>query len=145
MWKTLALSAAIAVGFAGVAMADMIKWTAKLDQAQEGDAKTKVVGATGDASGTLDTATGAMTWKVSWMGLSGDASMMHFHGPAPTGKNAGVLVDIGKISGVVSPSKGMATITPEQVKQVIDGMWYVNIHTAANPGGEIRGQVMPAK
>ena len=145
MLKTLALSAAFALGLGGVALADMINWTAKLDQAQEGDFKTKVDGAMGDASGTLDTATGAMTWEVTWTGLSGDAGAMHFHGPAAMGKNADVLVDMGKISGVKSPSKGTATITPEQVKQVTDGMWYVNIHTAANPGGEIRGQVTPAK
>lgn len=142
MLKTLALSAALALGFAGAALADMVKWSAKLDQAQEGDYKTKVDGAMGEASGTLDTATGAMTWEVTWMGLSGDATMMHFHGPAPMGKNAGVLVNIGTMSGLASPSKGTATLTPDQVKQVMDGMWYVNIHTAANPGGEIRGQVM---
>ncbi|MBI1172890.1 CHRD domain-containing protein [bacterium] len=141
MLKTLALSAALALGLGGAAMADMVKWSAKLDQAQEGDFKTKVAGAMGDASGTLDTATGAMTWDVSWMGLSGDATAMHFHGPAPAGKNAGVLVDIGKASGLKSPSKGSAKLTPDQVKQVMDGMWYVNIHTAANPKGEIRGQV----
>lgn len=142
MFKTLALSAALALGFGGAALADMVKWSAKLDQAQEGDFKTKVDGATGAATGTLDTATGAMIWQVTWSGLSGPATMMHFHGPAPMGKNAGVLVNIGNIAGLTSPSKGSATITPDQVKQVLDGTWYVNIHTAANPAGEIRGQVM---
>jgi hypothetical protein len=36
----------------------------------------------------------------------------------------------------------MATLTPEQATQLLGGQWYVNIHTEANPGGEIRGQVM---
>jgi hypothetical protein len=145
MLRTLALSAALAVCFGGAALADTVKWSAKLDQAQEGDFKTKVDGAKGDASGTLDTMTGAVTWEVTWSGLSGNATMMHFHGPAPAGKNAGVLVDLGKISGVTSPAKGKTTITPDQVKQVMDGVWYVNVHTAANPGGEIRGQVLVTK
>ena len=145
MFRTLALSTALAVSFGGAAMADMVKWTAKLDQAQEGDFKTKVADAMGEAAGTLDTATGAMTWEVTWKGISGDAAAMHFHGPAAMGKNAGVLVDMGKISGMKSPSKGTATITSDQVKQVMDGMWYVNVHTAANPAGEIRGQVLTTK
>ena len=145
MFRTLALSTALAVSFCGAAMADMVKWSAKLDQAQEGDFKTKVDAATGTASGTLDTMTGAMTWEVTWSGLSGDAAAMHFHGPAPAGKNADVQVDIGSISGLKSPSKGTDKITADQVKQVTDGMWYVNVHTAANPKGEIRGQVLTTK
>jgi hypothetical protein len=142
MLKTLALSAALALGFCGAALADVVKWSAKLDQAQEGDFKTKVDGAMGSATGTLDTTTGAMTWSVTWMGLSGPATMMHFHGPAAMGKNAGVAVNIGSMSGLASPSAGTGTLTPDQVKQVMGGMWYINVHTAANPGGEIRGQVM---
>lgn len=145
MLRTLVLSTALAACFGGAALADVVKWTAKLDQAQEGDFKTKVDAAKGEASGTLDSTTGAITWEVTWSGLSGDATMMHFHGPAPLGKNAGVLVDMGKVSGMKSPSKGTATISPDQVKQVMDSMWYVNVHTAANPGGEIRGQVLIAK
>ncbi len=141
MLGKLALSAALALGLAGSAYAETVNWTAKLDQAQEGDNKAPAPNAKGEAMGTLDTTSGAMTWTVTWDGLTGAAKAMHFHGPAPMGKNAGVLVDIGKISGLTSPSKGEATISPEQIKQVQDGMWYINIHTPSNPGGEIRGQV----
>ena len=40
-----------------------------------------------------------------------------------------------------SPIKGEATLTPEQATDLQAGKWYFNIHTAANKGGEIRGQV----
>jgi len=42
---------------------------------------------------------------------------------------------------LTSPIVGQATLTPAQVDQVKQGLWYVNLHTAANPGGELRGQV----
>ncbi|HJY16032.1 MAG TPA: CHRD domain-containing protein, partial [Xanthobacteraceae bacterium] len=41
--------------------------------------------------------------------------------------------------------KGEATLTPEQAQQLSAGELYINVHTAAHPGGEIRGQVMPPK
>ena len=46
---------------------------------------------------------------------------------------------------VPNPIKGSATLTPEQAQQFTAGEWYVNVHTQANPGGEIRGQVIPPK
>ena len=72
-------------------------------------------------------------------GLSGPATAAHFHGPAETGKNAGVAVAIPNATS--SPVEGSATLTDAQAADLIAGKYYVNIHTAANPGGEIRGQV----
>ncbi len=37
--------------------------------------------------------------------------------------------------------EGTATLTDAQTAELMDGKWYVNVHTAANKGGEIRGQV----
>jgi hypothetical protein len=65
--------------------------------------------------------------------------MAHFHGPAPVGVNAGVIVPVK--GSVASPIRGEATLTPEQSADLLAGKWYFNVHTAANPGGEIRGQV----
>ena len=50
-----------------------------------------------------------------------------------------------KGAAVSNPIKGQATLTPEQAQQMMAGEWYINVHTQANPGGEIRGQVMPPK
>jgi hypothetical protein len=46
---------------------------------------------------------------------------------------------------VANPIKGEATLTPEQAQQFTAGEWYINVHTQANPNGEIRGQVLPPK
>jgi hypothetical protein len=103
-------------------------------------------GATGKADLTYDPATRVLTWNVSYSGLSGPATMAHFHGPAMQGKNAPPVVWLSEKGAAVSdPIKGQATLTPEQAQQMTAGEWYINVHTQANPGGEIRGQVMPPK
>jgi CHRD domain len=85
--------------------------------------------------------TAVLTWTVTYSGLSGPATAAHFHGPAPAESTAGVV--LGFKGSVESPIKGMATLTPEQSKDLLAGKWYVNIHTKANPGGEVRAQVIP--
>jgi len=100
----------------------------------------------GTATLTYDPATRRLTWSVTFSGLSSDATMAHFHGPATTGKNAGVLIWISKQrTPPASPITGETTLTPEQAQQFMAGDWYVNVHTKEHPGGEIRGQVMPPK
>ena len=79
-----------------------------------------------------------LTWKGSYTGLTGPATAAHFHGPAETGKNAGVAVPIAPAT---SPLEGSATLTDAQAADLMAGKWYVNVHTAANKGGEIRGQL----
>jgi hypothetical protein len=88
---------------------------------------------------TYDTQTKQLKWKVSYSGLSGPATAAHFHGPAEPGKNAGVMIPIQNIA--TSPAEGSATLTDAQAADLMGGRLYVNVHTAANPGGEIRGQV----
>ncbi len=44
-------------------------------------------------------------------------------------------------NATASPAQGSATLTDEQAADLMAGKYYVNVHTAANPGGEIRGQV----
>lgn len=141
MLKTLAVATAIAATLSAPAMAKVLKWSATLDQAQETAAKVKAPDAAGTATGTLDTVKRIITWDVSWNHLSGRATGVHFHGPAGPGKNARVLVNIGKDSGLKTPTKGHVKLTAKAVKAIEQGLWYVNVHTKANPGGEIRGQV----
>lgn len=95
----------------------------------------------GEAEIWLNKQTNLLKWKVTYSGLTGPATMAHLHGPAAAGVNAGVVVPFA--TPVTSPIEGQATITPAQAKELTSGLWYVNIHTAANRGGEIRGQVLP--
>ena len=101
---------------------------------------------TGSADLTYDPATRVLTWNLTYSGLSGPATMVHFHGPAAAGKNGPPVIWLSEKGAAVSdPIKGQATLTPEQSQQMTAGEWYINVHTQANPGGEIRGQVMPPK
>ena len=95
--------------------------------------------ATGTADVTFDTATKLLTWKVTYSGLTGPATMAHFHGPGEAGKNAPVVVPIpNPASGV----DGSATLNDAQTADLLAGKYYINVHTDANKGGEIRGQVV---
>jgi hypothetical protein len=98
----------------------------------------------GMLTGTLDTATNEFKYHVEYSDLTGPAVAAHFHGPAAAGANAKPQVPV-KADSLTSPIDGKATITAEQAKDLLDGKWYFNVHTSANPGGEIRGQVMKAE
>ena len=86
-----------------------------------------------------DNASKKLSWKITYSGLSGPATAAHFHGPAEAGANAGVAVAIPNAG--TSPVEGSATLTDAQAADLMAGKYYINVHTAANPGGEIRGQV----
>jgi len=134
MYATLAFAASVA--FSGPAFAE--KFKATLDGKSEVPANTSA--GKGTAEIDYDAASKKMTYKLTYSGLSGPATAAHFHGPAEAGKNAGVAVPIANAG--TSPVEGSATLTDAQAKDLMDGKLYVNVHTAANPGGEIRGQVM---
>ncbi len=92
---------------------------------------------TGTLTATYDTTTKKLSWNGSYSGLTGPATAAHFHLGDP-GKNGGVVVPI---TPATSPLQGSATLTDAQATDLLAGKWYVNVHTAANKGGEIRGQV----
>ena len=96
----------------------------------------------GQLAATYDTDTRTLTYGVTYSGLTGPATAAHFHGAAPVGKNAGVMVPIN--GDLASPLKGTVTLTDDQAKALTGGDMYFNIHTAANKGGEMRGQVVKA-
>ena len=121
-----------------------INLTATLDTAQEIPAPTGVpAGAGGSAHVAYDPDTNTLGWMIEWDDLSGPATGMHFHGPAGFGETAGVQVNVGNISGLSSPSIGSTQISDELASELTNGQWYLNIHTAANGPGEIRGQLVP--
>ena len=133
MLATLALGAAVT--FAGPAFAEKMKAT--LDGKSEVPPTTSA--GTGTADIDYDAATKKLSWKVTYSGLTGPATAAHFHGPAGPADKAGVAVAIP--NATTRPVEGSAMLTDAQAADLTAGKYYVNIHTAANPGGEIRGQV----
>lgn len=125
---------------AGTASAEQMEMTIELS----GDQQNPPVetDATGQAEVTFDTETRQLSWEMEHSGLSGDATAAHFHGPADPGENADVQVPMPDPS---SGSEGSAELTEEQAEMLMDGKMYINVHTEANPNGEIRGQVTAAQ
>lgn len=130
-----ALALGAAVAYSGAAFADKMKAT--LDAKSEVPPNTSA--ATGTADVDFDPASKKLSWKITYSGLTGPATAAHFHGPGEPGKNAGVAVPISNPG--TSPVEGSATLTDAQAADLVAGKYYINFHTAANPGGEIRGQV----
>jgi hypothetical protein len=127
---------AFAIPFGPCAFAETLTYKVPLTAASEVPANNSK--GVGTADITFDTATKKLTWKVSYSGLTGPATMGHFHGPAEPGKNAGVVL---AFANPASPIQGSTTLTDAQAADFMAGKWYVNVHTSQNKGGEIRGQV----
>jgi hypothetical protein len=100
----------------------------------------KVQSAHGSFTGTL---TGTkLAWKLTWAKLSGPAAAAHIHLGA-MGKAGNVIVPLCTPCGAASGSKsGTATIPASLLKTIQKHGTYVNVHTAKNPNGEIRGQLV---
>jgi hypothetical protein len=142
---TLALSAAPIV-----AGATVFNLTATIDAAQETTCGIASVARGSTPLLTFDDATGTLSWNIVFGTnsptfdngqLNGGAAptAAHFHGPAIPGQTAGVLVGIADLT---SPMTGSAVVAAGQRANLMNGLFYINIHSAACIGGEIRGQVL---
>jgi hypothetical protein len=141
--NTLAATAAITVLMIGTAAnAATEKFMAALTGPMEVPATDSK--GTGTMTATLDTATKMLDYSVTYSGLTGPATAAHFHGPAAPGANAGPVVPVPPAGMMAMMMHGTATLTDAQIADLTAGKWYFNIHTAAHPGGEVRGQVMMA-
>lgn len=116
----------------------------KADLKASSEVPPKDSAGTGTLTATFNTETDEFTYHVEFSGLTGPVAAAHFHGPAAAGVNAKPQLPV-KGTPITSPIEGKATLTAEQAKDLVDGKWYFNLHTAANPGGEIRGQVLKSE
>lgn len=104
---------------------------------------------------SFDTDTSTLTFAIGYgsaagfTDLTGAATAMHIHGPAAAGANAAVLFDLAPVHfAAADPTKGgvifgSVVYTAAQATDLLAGLDYVNIHTATNPGGELRAQLIP--
>lgn len=97
---------------------------------------------TGEVEVRFNEKASSIRWKVSYQGLSGPVTAAHFHGPAGPGQNAGVQLPLA--GNLQSPTlEGEARLTPQQANELMSGHWYLNLHTARHPNGEVRAQLRP--
>ena len=101
--------------------------------------KDAKAGAAGSFTATLDGTT--LKWRLTFKNLSGSATAAHIH-TAPRRVAGPVTVPL--CAPCTSPDSGTTTLTAQQVKDLLAGKQYVNVHTAKNAAGEIRGQITKA-
>jgi CHRD domain len=121
---------------ASAAGAETVHYSARLTSRAE--APPNASKAVGEIQAVLDTDTRLLTYKLTYQGLTGPATAARFQGPAKAGQTAPPTVSADDVS---NPISGNASLTEAQVADLKKGLWYVNIATAANPDGEIRGQL----
>jgi hypothetical protein len=130
-----AWSLALALGFTSVAAL-----AGKMDVKLSGDQEVPPVKSAGSAAGTITIGDdGAVSGSVTATGFTPTAAHIHMAG---AGKNGPVIVPFTKDGDKFGPAAG-AKLTPEQMAAYKAGDLYVNVHSAANPGGEVRAQLKP--
>ncbi len=108
-----------------------------LNGASEVPANTST--ATGNAKLVLDTATKALTVNVTTTGITGTAAHIH---QGAAGANGGVIFPLAEAPAGSGNWTANVTLTDAQLATLMAGGYYINVHSAAKPGGEIRGQIV---
>jgi len=133
--KLSAWTFAVALGVAAAAAS-----AGKMDVKLSGDQEVPPVKSSGSASGTITIGDdGAVSGSVTATGFTPTAAHIHH---AAAGKNGPVIVPFTKEGDKFSAPAG-AKLTADQLKAYKAGELYVNVHSAANPGGEVRAQLKP--
>jgi uncharacterized protein (TIGR03118 family) len=108
-----------------------------------GASQVPEVNTPGTGIGSLSLEGSNLTWNISFSGLSAPATMAHIHAAATATNTAGVALPFTVAPVTSGTISGTAGISTDLVADILNGMAYVNIHTANNPSGEIRGQIVP--
>jgi uncharacterized protein (TIGR03118 family) len=119
----------------------VLPFTAYLDGPSEVPATT----ATGTGIAAFSLEGSNLTYYISFSGLSGPATAGHIHAPYTPITGGGVMVPFAVPSATSGVISGKVLLTQDQLTNMVNGLCYVNIHTSANPGGEIRGQIIPLR
>jgi len=135
-------SSAARAGIAGIALAlcAASAWSADALKLS-GDQEVPPVKTMATGAGTITIAPdGGVSGSVTTTGMNG--TMAHIH-QAAMGKNGPVIVPLTKSGDGTWSVPAGSKLTADQMKAYQAGDLYVNVHTEANKGGEIRAQLKP--
>jgi hypothetical protein len=145
---------ALVLFVSGVANAQTLRFTAALSGANE--TPGIVTGAFGTADVTLDMGTQTLSWIIDVFNMPSGTNNAHFHVAGP-GVAGPTVVNIAFPAGISNDYRLTGSATPTNllvrgdqgirswddfVQSLVGGQVYINIHSAVNGGGEIRGQVL---
>jgi hypothetical protein len=130
-----------ALAIAAVAFGAQVALAADMKVNLSGDQEVPAVKTAAKGSGTITVKDDkTVSGSVTYTGLTATAAHIH---EAPAGKNGGVIIPLTKGTDDTFTVPAGAKLTDAQYEAFKKGDLYVNIHTAANPGGEIRAQLKP--
>ena len=141
-WLLAAGAALTLAGCAGVRdkMPDWMPGSGAVSVNLSGAEEVPPVKASGSGSGSFRVAEdGTITGSVTTKGVAG--TMAHIH-QGSKGQNGPVIVPLTKEGDTYSVPSGRK-LTAAQQQAFKAGNLYVNVHTAKNKGGEVRGQLQP--
>jgi CHRD domain len=156
MRRVVLMMAALVVGTVGTAQAQTVRLAATLTGNNETPAPGVLTGAFGTATVTVDLATQTVSWSIDVFNMPSGTNNAHFHVGGP-GLGGPTVVNVAFPAGISNDFNlsGSATsaslmVRAEQgirswedfIQALLGGQTYLNIHSAVNPGGEIRGQVL---
>jgi hypothetical protein len=136
----LPLGAAMIFAVAALGSYSCIATAADIKVVLSGDQEVPPVKSAGHGTGTITVgADGSVTGSVTTADISGTAAHIH---EAAKDKNGPVIIPFLKDGNTYKAPAG-AKLSELQLASLRAGNLYINVHTAANPGGEIRGQLNP--
>jgi len=110
-----------------------------------GGAEVPAVASPGTGIAALSLEGTTLSYYVQFSGLNAAATLSHIHAPATPLTGAGVMINFAPPATTSGSFSGKATLTMDQVTNIVNGLGYVNIHSSFSPGGEIRGQIVPLR
>ena len=138
--RWLSLGATLAFAMVPLGLYSTAAAAAEIKVTLTGDQEVPPVKSHGKGSGTISVgADKSISGSVTTTSVIGTAAHIH---EAAAGKNGAVIIPLTKDGDIYSVPKD-TKLSDAQLESLKAGNLYINVHTAANPGGEIRAQLKP--